>query len=136
MRPAYILSASFIVRKAAILGDRHPISTALFDRELQLSVIEKGEVYPSLSSAADAKRMGPWSQRGSWFLSILRTGMSGQNESRTQLASIKSTHLCPPASADFLVMGGYGHSRLREFVLGGVTRGILTSMTVPTLMSH
>jgi nucleotide-binding universal stress UspA family protein len=39
-------------------------------------------------------------------------------------------------SADFLVMGGYGHSRLREFVLGGATRGILTSMTVPALMSH
>lgn len=39
-------------------------------------------------------------------------------------------------SADFLVMGGYGHSRLREFVLGGVTRGLLESMTVPVLMSH
>jgi nucleotide-binding universal stress UspA family protein len=39
-------------------------------------------------------------------------------------------------SADFMVMGGYGHSRLREFVLGGATRGILTSMTVPVLMSH
>jgi nucleotide-binding universal stress UspA family protein len=39
-------------------------------------------------------------------------------------------------SADFLVMGGYGHSRLREFVLGGATRGILASMTLPTLMSH
>lgn len=39
-------------------------------------------------------------------------------------------------SADFLVMGGYGHSRLREFILGGATRGILTSMTGPTLMSH
>jgi len=39
-------------------------------------------------------------------------------------------------SADFIVMGGYGHSRLREFVLGGATRGILASMTVPTLMSH
>jgi nucleotide-binding universal stress UspA family protein len=38
--------------------------------------------------------------------------------------------------SDFLVMGGYGHSRLREFVLGGVTRGILASMTLPTLMSH
>jgi nucleotide-binding universal stress UspA family protein len=37
---------------------------------------------------------------------------------------------------DFLVMGGYGHSRLREFVLGGVTRTILRSMTVPVLMSH
>jgi nucleotide-binding universal stress UspA family protein len=39
-------------------------------------------------------------------------------------------------SADMLVMGGYGHSRLREFLLGGVTRGILGSMTVPTFMSH
>jgi nucleotide-binding universal stress UspA family protein len=40
------------------------------------------------------------------------------------------------ASADMIVMGGYGHSRLREFVLGGVTRGILETMTVPVLMSH
>jgi nucleotide-binding universal stress UspA family protein len=40
------------------------------------------------------------------------------------------------SGADFMVMGGYGHSRLREFVLGGVTRSILHSMTVPTLMSH
>jgi nucleotide-binding universal stress UspA family protein len=39
-------------------------------------------------------------------------------------------------SADFIVMGGYGHSRLREFILGGVTRGILASLTVPALMSH
>jgi nucleotide-binding universal stress UspA family protein len=38
--------------------------------------------------------------------------------------------------ADFLVMGGYGHSRLREFILGGVTRGILRAMTVPVLMAH
>jgi nucleotide-binding universal stress UspA family protein len=40
------------------------------------------------------------------------------------------------SATDFMVMGGYGHSRLREFVLGGVTRGILQSMTVPVLMSH
>ncbi len=39
-------------------------------------------------------------------------------------------------SANLLVMGGYGHSRLREFVLGGATRGILSSMTVPVFMSH
>ncbi len=39
-------------------------------------------------------------------------------------------------SADFLVMGGYGHSRLREFVLGGATAGIISSMTVPVLMAH
>jgi nucleotide-binding universal stress UspA family protein len=40
------------------------------------------------------------------------------------------------SGADFLVMGGFGHSRLREFVLGGATQGILAAMTVPTLMSH
>ncbi len=39
-------------------------------------------------------------------------------------------------AADLLVMGGYGHSRLREFILGGVTRGILRTMTLPVLMSH
>lgn len=39
-------------------------------------------------------------------------------------------------SLDLLVMGGYGHSRLQERLLGGVTRDMLRSMTVPTLMSH
>lgn len=39
-------------------------------------------------------------------------------------------------SADFMIMGGYGHSRLREYMLGGATRGILASMTLPTLMSN
>jgi nucleotide-binding universal stress UspA family protein len=38
--------------------------------------------------------------------------------------------------ADFMVLGAYGHSRLREFILGGVTRSVLESMTVPVLMSH
>jgi nucleotide-binding universal stress UspA family protein len=44
--------------------------------------------------------------------------------------------LAADTSADFLIMGGYGHSRLREFILGGATRGILAAMTIPTLMSH
>jgi nucleotide-binding universal stress UspA family protein len=39
-------------------------------------------------------------------------------------------------SADLLVMGAYGHSRLRELVFGGATRTVLKSMTVPTLISH
>jgi len=39
-------------------------------------------------------------------------------------------------SSDLLVMGAYGHSRLRERLLGGVTRTILENMTIPVLMSH
>jgi nucleotide-binding universal stress UspA family protein len=37
---------------------------------------------------------------------------------------------------DLIVMGAYSHSRLQERLLGGVTRGMLQSMTVPTIMSH
>ena len=40
------------------------------------------------------------------------------------------------SGGNLLVMGGYGHSRLREFVLGGATRGILDAMTLPVLLSH
>ena len=39
-------------------------------------------------------------------------------------------------AAELLVMGGYGHSRLREMLVGGATRSILEHMTVPVLFSH
>lgn len=40
------------------------------------------------------------------------------------------------SQADLLVMGGYGHSRLREFILGGATRHVLTAARMAVLMSH
>ncbi len=40
------------------------------------------------------------------------------------------------AEADLLVMGAYGHSRLREMVLGGVTRAILGDAAIPVLLMH
>ena len=48
----------------------------------------------------------------------------------TLLATVKNN------AADLLVMGCYGHSRLREFIFGGATRHVLENMTVPVLMSH
>jgi len=44
--------------------------------------------------------------------------------------------LAADVGADLLVMGCYGHSRAREFVLGGASRTVLESMTLPVLMSH
>ncbi|MEQ1515914.1 MAG: universal stress protein [Usitatibacteraceae bacterium] len=44
--------------------------------------------------------------------------------------------LAADMGSDLIVMGAYGHSRTFEFVLGGVTKTLLTSMTVPVLMSH
>ncbi|MGO4714095.1 universal stress protein [Bradyrhizobium sp. 2TAF24] len=51
------------------------------------------------------------------------------------VADVITSHIAD-CGANLLVMGGYGHSRLREVVLGGATRGILKEMTVPVLMSH
>ncbi len=51
------------------------------------------------------------------------------------VASTILSHVADTGTS-FIVMGGYGHSRLRELVLGGATRGILASMTAPTLLSH
>ncbi len=70
---------------------------------------------------------------------LARHGLNVQVE-RTALGDIDVADIILSHAADtgtdFIVMGGYGHSRLREFVLGGVTRSIFHSMTVPVLMSH
>lgn len=44
--------------------------------------------------------------------------------------------LATDAGSDLLVMGCYGHSRAREWVLGGTTRTVLQTMTLPVLMAH
>ena len=43
---------------------------------------------------------------------------------------------CADVGADLLVMGCYGHGRAREWVLGGATRSVLRSMTLPVLLAH
>lgn len=54
----------------------------------------------------------------------------GRNAGETLLDRARET------SADLIVMGCYGHSRLKEFILGGVTRHVLEEMSIPVLMSH
>ncbi|MGQ3672924.1 universal stress protein [Xanthobacter sp. TB0136] len=55
---------------------------------------------------------------------------AGQSVSTVLLDEVRAR------GADLLVMGGYGHSRLKEMVMGGVTREIFATMTVPVLMAH
>jgi len=38
--------------------------------------------------------------------------------------------------AQLLAMGGFGHSRLRDFVLGGATKGLLADLRIATLLAH
>jgi nucleotide-binding universal stress UspA family protein len=65
----------------------------------------------------------------------LRVNLKRIVASDIDVASVLLSHAAD-TGADMIVMGGYGHTRLREFVLGGATRGIMESMTVPVLMSH
>ena len=72
-------------------------------------------------------------------LHLARHGVRAQVE-RTVSAGIDIGNTLLSGSvdleADMLVMGAYGHSRVRELLLGGATRTVLTSMTLPVLMSH
>lgn len=54
----------------------------------------------------------------------------------TQDAGIALLTKAFDTGADLLVMGGYGHARFREFILGGATREALRNTTVPVLFSH
>jgi nucleotide-binding universal stress UspA family protein len=73
------------------------------------------------------------------LLYLARAGLSartisfpaGHSEIQPAILSVAADE-----SLDFLVMGGYEHSRIQETVMGGVTREMIRSMTLPTLMSH
>lgn len=69
---------------------------------------------------------------------LLRQGIQARSEREVTEIDIADALLSRVSDldADLLVMGGYGHSRLRERVLGGVTRQILAQMPVPVMMAH
>jgi nucleotide-binding universal stress UspA family protein len=70
---------------------------------------------------------------------LARRGIAARIQRLTaDRGNIQSTILSIAAESNIglLVMGGYGHSRLKERILGGVTRGMFEAMTVPVLMSH
>lgn len=71
-------------------------------------------------------------------LYLARHGIKIEVATRFGAHSTGSTILtaCKELRADLLVMGGYGHSRFREMIMGGTTRTILEKMTIPVLMSH
>jgi len=70
---------------------------------------------------------------------LTRHGINAET-SRTVLVDTSAPDLllnyAADLGADLLVIGGYGHSRVRELVLGGVTHELLRHMTLPVLMSH
>lgn len=69
---------------------------------------------------------------------LARHGIDAHVQLEGQTAAIAEALLARAADwgSDLIVMGAYGHARWTERMLGGATRGLLRSMTVPVLMSH
>ncbi|QHI96722.1 universal stress protein [Xylophilus rhododendri] len=65
----------------------------------------------------------------------IRATVHGGNPAPTRAGEALLT-LAAELDADLLAMGCYGHSRTREWVLGGVTRTVLRAMSLPVLMVH
>lgn len=91
-----------------------------------ITINEADAVSDDVSASNLAKHLG---RRGLSTRTISLTAARGEIQ-----PTILS--LAADENLDLLVMGGYGHSRLQERFLGGVTRAMLEAMTVPTLMSH
>lgn len=69
---------------------------------------------------------------------LRRNGISAQSQSVPLAEGVGNSLVRAAISsgADLLIMGGYGHSRVREFILGGATRGILHACPIPVLLCH
>jgi len=131
----YIQEQRFEARRIMICWDgKRAAARAVLDAMPLLSQAEAVEIIAinEDSDASDATAAALASHLG-------RKGIVARAERLTaERGEIPDTILSAAADrrAELIVMGGYGHSRLREFVLGGATRGIMQTMTMPVLMSH
>ena len=90
-------------------------------------------------TVTDEKELGDSVAASTLVASLERRGLTARAETveagDASIATALQDHALG-AGAGMLVMGGYGHSRLRDFVLGGATQGVLTDLRLPVLLSH
>lgn len=87
---------------------------------------EQRSAFPSLSAAEYLAR---------YDIEAEIVEIPHDREDKTSIAS-KLLKACEMRKGGYLVMGGYGHSRVRERILGGVTRDLLKNPDIPLIMSH
>lgn len=93
-------------------------------RKVTVASFDEGE-----EAAAEAGILGYLRQHG--VQATFKRAVASKAEVGEQLLSLAADE-----QADLLVMGCYGHGRAREWVLGGASRTVIASMTIPVLMSH
>lgn len=93
----------------------------------------------SVLTVQDEKPLGGPDPAGTLAASLERrglraTGLSIAIGGRTIAGALQETALAE--GAQILAMGGFGHSRFRDFILGGATKGMLADLRLPALVSH
>ncbi|MCW5698510.1 MAG: universal stress protein [Rhodospirillales bacterium] len=101
-----------------------------------LTILERADTITVLSADADMaseNTAGDLIDYLAWHdISARRGAVAGDGKP----VGAQLLDACETANADFLVMGAYTHSRLRELIMGGVTRYVLANATIPVLMAH
>lgn len=93
----------------------------------------------SVLTVRDEKPLSGSNLAGSLASSLAKRGFNAKPvetalDNRTIAEALQETALSN--GAQLLAMGGFGHSRIRDFVLGGATKGILNHLRLPILLSH
>jgi nucleotide-binding universal stress UspA family protein len=113
------------VPSARAIGDAIPLLTKA--SKIQVVTVATSRIAPDDVKGADMSRH--LARHG---LDVTLKQLASQD---TEVADVVLSYAAD-SDATLIVMGAYGHSRLRQFILGGTTRGMLDTMTVPVLMSH
>ena len=108
------------------LAARAPRDATPFLTRAETISVNEAEIAEEVSAASLTAQLA---RRG--LTARIERMKAGRAEIQPTILSIATD-----SGLDLIVMGCYGHSRLNERILGGVTRGMLESMTVPTLMSY
>lgn len=98
-------------------------------RRVTVIAVSREETAAAEGSPAEA-RLGAWLREHGVDVEIARHAVGDVTAGEWLLSRAADL------GSDLIVMGGYGHTRVRELILGGVTRTMLQAMTVPVLMSH
>lgn len=127
------------VGKRVVVGwnRRREAARAVFDampllrlaQEVRVVCVQEGEAVASAGDAATMRVAAGLRRQGVACSAVGVPAADGE-------VGAVLLHEAAMFSADLLVMGCYGHSRLREFVLGGATRHVLSNMRLPVLMAH
>lgn len=120
----------------AIAWDASRVAARALGDALPL-LAEDGRV--SVLTVLDEKPLGQSDLAGALAASLQKRGFSAAPlevalGDRSLAEALQDTALSE--GVQLLAMGGFGHSRLRDFVLGGATRGVLAQLRLPILLSH